>query len=207
MLQGAEIVNQPGGPKSISAKYQRPRERKERPGANVLLKRMQAASEEQKLTAAVAYAKEAVSVTQRWLLYGHLSAFEAEAAKRYAYVMGRFDRYFTEGRRSAKSQNYERAYGEDQELERRKHDGSLEHYEKAAKQARKRYDKLQKILVHYRDITGRNLMKDALDQMCCEDIEPPAQYRSDIAAALRHIGHEFGVTVQSRRGRPRKGRG
>jgi hypothetical protein len=206
MLQGAEIVNQTGGPKSISAKYQRPRPRERTGRENVEWKRIK--SLDQSVLDANRIARDAASVIGRWLLFKHLTPLEAESARRYAYIMGRFDRYFTEGRRTAKSPSYERAYGEDQELERRAFDGSMQFYEKAAKQARKRYDKLQKILLHYADpVTRRNLMKEALDQMCCEDIEPPAQYRSDIAAALRHIGHEFGVTVQSRRGRPRKGRG
>lgn len=198
-------MNDPGAPKTISAvkHYKHARERKG--GENVQWKRIK--SLDQSVLDANRIARDAASVIGRWLLFKHLTPFEAEAARRYAYVMGRFDRYFTEGRRSAKSPSYERAYGEDQELERRAFDGSMDHYEKSAKKARKHYDKLQRILVHYQDVTGRNLMKDALDQMCCEDIEPPAQYRSDIAAALRHIGHEFGVTVQSRRGRPRKGRG
>jgi hypothetical protein len=204
MLQGAEIVNQTGGPKTISAvkKYPRSRERK---GENVQWKRLKSLSQE--VLDANRIARDAASVIGRWFLFNHLTPFEAESARRYAYIMARFDKYFTEGRRSAKSQSYERAYGADQELERRGRDGTIAEYTDAAKKARKHYEKLTKILVHYQDITGRNPLKDALDDMCCSDIEPPAGYRTEIAAVLRHIGHEFGVTVQSRRGRPRKRRG
>lgn len=204
-------MNQPGAPKSISAQYKRPKrpadsQRPSRKGENVEWKRIKAMSLDAHLMDAKRISREVADVIGRWLLFKHLTPFQAEAARRYAFIMARFDRHFTEGRRSARSQSYERAYGEDQELERRAVEGTLDDYEKAAKKARKQYDRLQRILVHYSDpATGRNLMKDALDQMCCENIEPPAQYREDIAKALTHIGHEFGVTIVSRRGRPRKG--
>lgn len=196
-------MNQPGAPKGISAVKTHQRKRA-RGDENVIWKRVQTMDAD--LLKAKGISRELVGVIGRWLLFKHLSPFEAEAARRYAYIMSRFDKYHTEGRRSARSQSYERAFGADQELERRHIEGTTDTYEKSARRARKQYDKLQKLLLHYRDITGRNLMKDALDQMCCEDIEPPSEYRSDMAAALNHIGHKFGVEVKSRRGRPRKGR-
>lgn len=160
---------------------------------------------EKTVNEAVANAKEAASVVGRWLLFGHLTPFEAEGGRRYAHIMGRFDRYFTEGQRTARAQSYQNAYGEDQELERRKVNGSIDAYEKTARRARRQYDKLQAILANYADpISGRNFLKDALDQMCCEDVEPPAQYRADIAAALRHVGKAFGVMAPARRGRKRR---
>lgn len=205
MLQGAEIVESNRGPK-ISAKYQRP-ERKRRGSANVEWHRIKRLSMEGAVLEAVGISREAASVIGRWLLFGHLTPLQAEAARRYAYIMARFDKYFTEGRRTAKSPSYERAFGADQELERRAFDGTLDGYEKSAKKARRHYGKLQDIMSVYADrITLRNPLKEALDQMCCEDIEPPSEYREQIAAALRHIAHEFGVTVENRRGRPRKGR-
>lgn len=204
MLQGAEIVNQTGGPR-ISAQYKRPETRKGRPGANVEWKRIKRLSMEGAVLDAVGISREAASVIGRWLLFGHLKPLQAEAARRYAYIMARFDRYHTEGRRTAKSPAYERAFGSDQELERRLFDGSLDAYERSARKARKQYNKLQTILLVYADrATLRNPLKEALDQMCCEDVEPPAQYRDQIAAALTHIAHEFGVTIENRRGRPRK---
>ena len=205
MLQGAEIVESNRGPK-ISAKYQRP-ERKRRGSANVEWHRIKRLSMEGAVLEAVGISREAASVIGRWLLFGHLTPLQAEAARRYAYIMARFDKYFTEGRRTAKSPSYERAFGADQELERRAFDGTLDGYEKSAKKARRHYGKLQDIMSVYADrITLRNPLKEALDQMCCEDIEPPSEYREQIAAALRHIAHEFGVTVENRRGRPRKRR-
>jgi hypothetical protein len=209
MLQGAEIVNENRGPKSISAQYQRPQQRKGRPGANVEWKRIKQMSRQMSIEGAVNEAvkisREAASVIGRWMLFGHLKPLQAEAARRYAYIMARFDKYHTEGRRTAKSPSYERAFGTDQELERRAFNGTLDAYEKSARKARRHYDKLITILDVYRDpITLRNPLKEALDQMCCEDIEPPAQYRDQIAAALTHIAHEFGVTIDNRRGRPRK---
>lgn len=194
-----------GGPK-ISAKYQRPANRDRRGSANVEWKRIKRLSMEGAVLEAVGISREAASVIGRWMLFKHLTPLQAEAACRYAYIMARFDKYFTEGRRTAKSPSYERAFGADQELERRALEGTTGDYEKSAKKARRQYDKLQKILAAYADqITGRNPMKEALDQMCCEDIEPPSQFREQIAAALSHIAHEFGVTVENRRGRSRKG--
>lgn len=200
------------GGNPISAQYRRPKnpgesQRPARKGESVQWQRIKALSMQGQLDHAVRVTAEAASAIGRWLLFKHLTPFEAEAARRYAFIMGRFDRFFTEGRRTAKSPSYERAYGEDQELEKRALDGTIEHMEKSARKARRQYDRLQKYLANFADpLTGRNLMKEALDQLCCEDIEPNAEYRKDIAAALRLIGHEFGVTVQNRRGRPRKNR-
>lgn len=191
-------MNQSGGPKSVSAQYQRPRQR-QRKGENVEYKRLQSLDAE--VLKAKGISREVVSVIGRWLVFGHLTPFESEAARRYAYIMARFDKYFTEGRRTAKSPSYERAFGNDQELERRAFDGSLPAYERSAKKARKHYDKLQSILLPY-----GSPLKDGLDQMCCSDIEPPAEYREQIAAVLRIVGQKFGVTAQSRRGRPRGSR-
>lgn len=202
--------------KTISAKKTYTRPRKEIPGVNIIFKRIQAASMEQNVNAAVAYSKEAASVIGRWLLFGHLTPFEAEAARCYASIMARFDRFFTEGSRTARSQSFERSHGEDQELERLESldavlGGAKADYEKSARKARRRYDRLQKVLAPYSDpLTGRNLMKDALDQMCCHDLEPPSAWRKNIAAALRNIGKEFNVDVKPKRrgGRPtRNGRG
>ena len=197
-------MNDKGGPK-VSAKYQRPA--RGRPGANNEWKRIKRLSMEGAVLEAVGISREAASVIGRWFLYGHLTPLQAEAARRYAYIMARFDKYFTEGRRTAKSPSYERAFGTDQELERRAFDGTLDHYEKSAKKAKRHWSKLEVILAVYADpITLRNPLKEALDQMCCEDVEPPSQYRPQLAAALSHIAHEFGVTIENRRGRPRKRR-
>lgn len=198
-------MNQPGGQVKISAIKTRNRQR-ERRGENVQWKRLK--SLDQTVLDANRIARDAVSVVGRWLLFKHLTPLEAEAGRRYAYIIARFDKYFTEGRRTAKSPSYERAFGQDQELERRFGNGTLDEYTDAAKKARKHYDKLLKIMTIYADpLTKRNPLKNAIDDMCCSDLEPPSEYRTEIAAALRHVGHEFGVEVKSRRGRPRKGRG
>lgn len=194
-------MNQPGG-RSISAvkKYRD----KPRGGANVEHKRLLSLSDE--VLRAKGISKEVNSVIGRWLVYAHLTPLEAEAARRYAFIMARFDKHFTEGRRTAKSPSYERAFGSDQELERRAVDGTIGDYEAAAKKARRHYDKLAKVMGIFADpLTKRNALKNALDEMCCEDIEPPSAYREQIAAALRHVAEKFGVTSPGR-GRPRKGR-
>lgn len=199
-------MNQTGGPRSISAKYHHPKHR-DRRGENVEWHRIKALlSLDEQVLKSKGISREIGDVIGRWLLFRHLTPFEAEAGRRYAFVMGRFDRFFTEGRRTARSQSYERAYGEDQELERRKFENTLDGYEKSARRAKRHYERLQACLAPFADAaTGRNFIKDALDQMCCENIEPPAQYRSQIAGVLRLVGKEFGV-MAPRRKHPHKGR-
>ena len=198
-------MNQTGGPKSISAQYQRPRSR-ERKGEHVEWQRLK--SLDASVLDAKKISREAASVLGRWLLFKHLTPFEAESGRRYAYIVGRFERHFLQGRRTARSPSFERAYGEDQEVERHHQRGTIDDYEASARKAKRHYAKLQKIMAIYEDpLTKRNPLRDAITDMCCSDIEAPPAYREQIAAALRHVGKEFGVTVTSRRGRPRKGRG
>jgi hypothetical protein len=198
--------------KSISAKYQRPMrpgesQRPVRKGENMEWRRMKQIALESHVMEAKKISREVISVIGRWLLYRHLTPTEAEAARRYSYIMARFDRFFTESARTPRSQTYEFAYGEDQELMRLALNGGIDDYEEAAKKARRDYTKLVLIMGVYEDpLTKRNPLKDAIDNMCCSDIEPNANYRNEIAAVLRHVAHEFGVDVKRRRGRPKKGK-
>lgn len=141
-------------------------------------------------------AKETRSAITRYVLFEHLTALEGEGAKRYAYIVARFEKYCTEGRRTTKSPSYERAFGTDQEIERHQRAGTIADYEDAAKKARKEYDKLVKAIAPYGAVA-----KSALDDFCCSDIEPSDGFRKNLAVVLRVVVKAFGVTEAPRRKR------
>lgn len=217
MLQtsGAYKVNQPI--KSISAvKPSRgsgqTRAKNKRGGENVRWKRIthgiDAAIEElrkcppDKLDQLVAFvavnARLATPVT-RLVYFKHLTVAQGMAARRYAAIVRRFERYHVEkSQRTARSQSFEPSRGgEDQELMRIANSANLNaiaDYEADARKARKAYDKAQKVLARYADpITGRNVAKDIVDDLCLSDIEPPAQYRGNVSAVLEALAASFGV--------------
>src|SRR4051812_22376608 len=109
MLQAGAIVNDQ--PKSISAaRPPKPgphaRAKNNRGGANVQWRRITAAYDDhlKKLGANPAM----VAPATRWVLFGHLTRTQGMAARRYADIIRRFERYFSEaGSRSAKSVNLE----------------------------------------------------------------------------------------------------
>lgn len=180
--------------KSVSAIKKYPRAKKPRGGETVQwhrLKSLDAAALD-----AHRISREVVSAIGRLMIHKHLTPLQAEAARRYAYIMARFEKYSTEGSRTARSPSFERAYGSDQELERLANevDGIAE-YEKRATKARKEYNKLVKVVERFPGA------KNALDDLCCSDIEPPAQWRGNIATVLDAVAKKFGVTVQPRRNR------
>lgn len=185
--------------KSVSAVKKYPRAKKPRGGENVLWKRIK--SLDASVLDANRIGRDAASVIGRLLLFKHITPLQAEAARRYAYIMARFEKYSTEGSRSARSPAFERAYGKDQELERLANEpDGIEVYEKRAKQARKEYNRLIKVMRTFEDkLTGRNVAKNVLDDMCCSDVEPPSQYRENVAQVLSAVASEFGVTVNPRR--------
>lgn len=134
-------------------------------------------------------AKETRSVITKMVLLEEITKLEGEAAKRYAYVIARFEKYCIGTRRTAKSPSFERAFGTDQELERRQTEGTIGDYEAAAKKAKREYNKLMDAIAPY-----GSQAKSLLDDMCCSDVEPPASYRANLAVILRMIAKKFGVT-------------
>ena len=111
-------------------------------------------------------------------------------------IVARLERFCIPTRRNAKSPAYERAYGTDQELERHETNGTTADYEDAARHAKKEYEKLMKILGPY-----GSQAKSLLDDLCCSDIEPPANTRENIAVVLRQVAKGFGVTEAPRSNR------
>jgi hypothetical protein len=132
----------------------------------------------------------------RLVFFKHLTVTQGIAARRYAGIIRQFERFHVDGaRRSAKAQNPEPIRpGEDQEIQRHIFNGTMDEYEADAKRARKEYDRAKKVLDRYADgITGRNEAKNILDDLCLSDIEPPSQYRANIAAVCDALAKEFGV--------------
>lgn len=139
-------------------------------------------------------AKESQSALMRLVLMQHLTELEGQAGRRYAMIIARFEKFCTTTRRNAKSPAYERGFGSDQELERHERAGTIADYEDAADQAKYDYRRLMKVLEPY-----GSQAKSLLDDLCCSDIEPPPDYRSNIAIILGRVAKAFGVTAEPRR--------
>jgi hypothetical protein len=172
----------------------RQRKAARRGSANVLWKRVTAAYDEDVRN----FAKNPalVSPITRWVLFEHLTPTQGMAARRYADIMGEFGRFTIPiHSRSARSANLEpSAAAEDNEIQRRILNGSIDDYEHEAKYAKRQHKRLMKVLARYADpASGRNGAKDALDNLCLADQEPPAQLRKDIAIVLTAIAKEFGL--------------
>lgn len=213
MLQsGATKVNPPI--KSISAAKPKrasgqTRAKNKRGGENVRWKRLTASFDEAmrelvrvppgQIDAAVALMaanQKLASPITRLVFFKHLTATQGIAARRYAAIVRNFERYHVENAtRSARAQDIDKPRaGEDQEIERHINRGTLDDYEAEAKKARKDYTKVQKVLDRYRHtITGRNEAKNVLDDLCLSDIEPPAQYRQNVAAVLQALADMFNI--------------
>ena len=150
---------------------------------------------DQAIATMAACAKMATPIS-RLVYFGHLTTRQGMAGRRYADIMGTFERYHVDkASRSARAQNVaaERG-GEDQEIQRHINRGTIKEYEREAKRSRKEYDRAQKVLSRYADsVTGRNLAKNVLDDLCLSDIEPPTQYRQNVSAVLEALAKEFAL--------------
>jgi hypothetical protein len=214
MLQtlGAILVNQ--AIKGVSAAKRRPNGRdyakaKKNGGRNVLWKRLTSTIDEalleakklppdqiDKAVAIMAACTKLTSPVSRLVFMGHLTVTQGMAARRYAGIVSRFERYHIDGAtRSARAQDIDASRGgEDHEIERHLNNGTIDDYERRARRAKKEYEKAITVLNRYRDAeTGRNAAKNLLDDLCLSDIEPPAHYRQNIGAVLQAIANAFGV--------------
>lgn len=120
-----------------------------------------------------------------------ITKHQATAARIFATVMGRFDRYHGTPNRNAKAPAYERGCGRgrDDEIERHEAAGTLSEYEKRAKRARKAYNKLVNWIP---SDSARRL----LDEVCILDVYPTDQKtQRDVAALLGVIANKFGLTA------------
>lgn len=170
------------------------RAKKRRGGENVLWKRVTMNFDD----AVKQFAANPAIATPltRLVFFKHLTVTQGMAGRRYADVVRAFERYhMAAGSRTPRSANLEPSRGgEDQELQRHANNGSMEDYLAEAKYAKKQYKKLCKVLDRFVDpITGRNLARDMLDELCLRDIEPPSASRASIGAVLSMMAREFGI--------------
>lgn len=184
--------------KSISAiKPSRPsgaQQRKKRKGGfNVRWKRITSAFDEhlRQLGADPAM----VAPLSRWVVYQHIAVRQAMAGRRYASIVRKFERYcLPAAKRTARSANLEPVRAEDQEIERRINNGTLAEYEDDARDAKRAYRKVMKVLDRFADpITGRNIAKDQLDLLCLQEQEPSPDMRQPLGAVLTQIADAFGI--------------
>ena len=189
----ATTVSAPTNIKSVSAqkKYARSKTPKQR-NARIAWKRIKDNIDD--LVLKTGASPELGSVISRWVLFGHLTRAEGYAARLYGEIVGSYDRYFLEGRRGAKSPSYERGTaGAQDTIAKKERDGSIVEYERAARQAKKRYKRVLKVLEHY------PLAKDKLDEVCVFDQEIAAEFRPHLKIVLRKLGQEFGVVPPDRK--------
>lgn len=167
--------------------------KKRRGGFNVKWKRITAAYDEhlKQLGADPAMA----APLSRWGVYEILTPKQARAGRYYTTIMVRFARYcLPVGSRNVRSANLEPLRAEDQEIEQRINNGTFDQYERDAERAKKEYRRCMRVLEKFADpVTGRNFAKDALDQLCLQEIEPPTAHRPQIAAVLNLIADAFGI--------------
>jgi hypothetical protein len=214
MLQnaGAQTVTKPI--KSISAAKPsrgsgQTREKNKRGGHGVLWKRLTATidvalmearklppDQIDKAVAVMATCSKLSSPVSRAVFLGHLTPTQGMAARRYAAVVRKFERYHVDAaQRSPRAQNYQpvRA-GADQEIQRHLTNGTIDDYEREARKAKREYEKAMKVLDRYADgITGRNTAKNIIDDFCLSDQHPPQQYQHNVAAVLEALASAFGV--------------
>lgn len=198
MLQttGATTVtaSPPPGIKSVSAvkKYARSKTPKQR-NARVAWKRIKENIDD--LVAKTGANPELGSVISRWVLFGHLTRSEAYAARLYGEIVGSHDQFFVDNaKRTAKSPSYQRGTaGAMDTIERHERGGTLGEYERKAKQVKKQYARVNKILARF------PLAKDRLDDVCINDIEIATELRPHLKVILRLLGQEFGVIPPERK--------
>ncbi len=173
--------------KSVSAarvKARRPRH----PGANIVWRRIRDNFDD--LVVRTGANPEIGSTITRLVLFGHLTKGEGQAARMYGEIVGRFDRFHGSGApRTAPSPSYQRgSRGSEDEIERRTRDGTLASHERAARRARKQYDRLHKLVG-----TFGPRAREALDEVCIYDREVPSAMLPHIAIVLRAVGEAFGM--------------
>ncbi|MDQ5914640.1 MAG: hypothetical protein QG584_522 [Pseudomonadota bacterium] len=189
----ATTVNTHPNIKSVSAqkKYARSKTPKQR-NARIAWKRIKDNIDD--LVLETGANPELGSVISRWVLFGHLTRAEGYAARLYGEVVGAYHRFHIEGRSGAKSPSYERGTAGAQDvIAKKERDGTIVEYERAARQAKKRYDRIVKVLNKF------PLAKDKLDEVCVHDREIASEFRPHLKIVLKKVGQEFGVIAPDRK--------
>ena len=183
---------------TISAIKKRPsgaqHRRNRRGGENVLWHRVTANFDE--AVKRFAANPEIASPITRLVFFKHLTTRQGMAARRYRDIVQKFDRFHVNGPRGVtKSADLEPVRkAKDDEITRQTVAGTIDDYESEAKKARLEYRDLQRVLARYADpVTGRNMAKSVLDDLCLSDIEPPTEWRANLASVLTGIAQAFGI--------------
>jgi hypothetical protein len=120
-------------------------------------------------------------------LFEIISARQASAARLYAEVIGRHDRFHGTIRRTVASPAYERgARGQDDEIEKRIKSGTILQFERMAKRAKKAWNKLQACIPNDR---ARCIVED----ICLFDKEIDSIYHDDLVKILDRVADKFGI--------------
>ena len=200
----ASIVSKRPNIKSVSAVKKRPsgyqKRQARRGGENVLWKRVTSTFDDD----LVRFSKNPAIVAPltRLVFFKHLTKRQGMAGRRYRSIMRKFERYHVApASRTPRSASLEPVRnGEDQELERRIQNCTMEEYEDDARHAKKQYNRVMKVLNRFADgVTGRNVAKDTLDDLVLADKEPPSELRASIGIVLNALADEFGI--EERKGR------
>jgi hypothetical protein len=132
------------------------------------------------------------TVVGRLYLFGVLTELEATAARRYAEIVGRHDRYHGISRRQMASPAYDRGYGREDEVARREANGTIAAYERRAKRARREWDRFQKVIPN-------SLARSALDDVCVNNREIPTAQHDDLKTLLARMAKLYGGREQAER--------
>jgi hypothetical protein len=129
------------------------------------------------------------SVIGQLFLRGEFNQSHCAAARIYAEIVGRNDRFHRikdpKLQGSPRSPSYERGFGgSDDEVERRTQDGTIVAYERRARRAQRAYDKLQRLVVN-------DTARTVLDAICVYDQYPASHQIHDLCAQLDIIWEEF----------------
>lgn len=139
----------------------------------------------------------------RLVFFEHLTKTQGMAGREYASIVRHHARYSLPAgvSRTARSANLQPMRAEDQELERRINNCTMDEYEREARKAKRMYRRAMKVLDGFRDpVTGRNVAKDLIDSLCLEEVEPPSESRAGIGIVLTMMAKEFGIGGEKRRG-------
>ncbi len=127
------------------------------------------------------------TVVGKLYIAGVLTEIEARAARYYAEVAGRFDRYHGITRRSVPSPAYQAGRnGSDDEVVRHEKNGTITDYEKKAKKVKKAWERAQGCLL---TVTAR----DVVETVCIYDQEVSSSNHAQLKGALGLIARQFGL--------------
>jgi len=137
------------------------------------------------------------TVIGKLYLDGHITEFEASAARLFSELAGRYDRYFGTTRRTVPSPAYQSGLGgRDDEVERHEKQGTTKEYERRANKARKAWEKINRSIpnAHARDV---------IEEVCLYDREINSACHADLKILLGDIAKRFGFTPEATAGKPK----